>query len=266
MQRMLDASTGEDSMRRRFAIALLGTAAFIIRATQFAIAADMAVKAPVYKAPVAPLFNWTGFYLGIEGGGAWGSTQSISADPTFNPGLPITDKFNVSGALFGGTVGYNWQTSNWVFGLEGDISWVHKTGTVNDILPFTLAFTNTTTEHWLGTGRVRLGMTPVDRWLIYATGGFAVAGVEDVVDTITAGAFSDTHTRWGWTIGGGVEAAISQNWSIKAEYLFVDLQDANYFDPQVPIGGGAAVLTRTVTLNNNIVRAGLNFRLGGGMY
>ena len=251
---------------RHFVLAFLGTAAFSIGAAQFAIAADMPVKAPVYKAPVAaPLFNWTGLYLGIEGGGAWGSAQTISADSTFNPGVPITDKFNVSGALFGGTIGYNWQTSNWVFGLEGDISWVNKTGTVNDIPPFDVAFTNTATEHWLGTGRVRLGMTPADKWLVYATGGFAVAGVEDTVDTITAGAYSDTQTRWGWTAGGGVEVAITQNLSIKAEYLFVDLQDATYFNPQIPTGAGP-VLTRTLTLNDNIVRAGLNFRLGGGMY
>jgi outer membrane immunogenic protein len=115
----------------------------------------------------------------------------------------------------------------------------------------------------LGTGRVRFGVTPIDRWLVYATGGFAVAGVQDTVQT-PAVAVSQTQARWGWTAGGGVEAAIDRNWSVKVEYLFVDLQNANYINPDVPSGTGT-IVTRTVTLNDNVIRAGINyhFNLGG---
>jgi outer membrane immunogenic protein len=244
---------------RRFQCALLAAVA-VIGFASVASAADLPVNGPVYKAPLFAAYNWSGFYLGIEGGAAWGRSQFISADTSFNLGLPITNSFDISGGLFGGTIGYNWQFSNWVvFGAEGDISWVSKKGTANGISPFTTTWTNTTHEKWLGTGRVRVGFTPVERWLVYATGGFAVASVESTVTTVSSGAFSDTQTRWGWTVGGGVEAALNQNWSVKLEYLFVDLKDKNYFSPDIPTGSGT-VLTRTVTLNDNIVRAGINYK------
>jgi outer membrane immunogenic protein len=224
-----------------------------------ASAADLPTKAPVYKAPLFAAYNWSGFYLGIEGGAAWGRSQVISADSSFNPGLPITNPFDISGGLFGGTIGYNWQVSNWVFSAEGDISWISKKGTANDISPFTTTWTNTTNERWLGTGRLRVGFTPVDRWLVYATGGFAVASVESTVTTVSSLVYSETQTRWGWTVGGGVEAALNQNWSVKLEYLFVDLQNKTYFSPDIATPDGT-LLTRTVTLNDNIVRAGVNYK------
>ncbi len=240
-------------------VALLGLAG------SQASAADMAVKAP--PPIVTTVFNWTGFYLGIEGGGAWGRTQYIAADPAVPAvlGLPITNPFDVSGGLFGGTVGYNWQFSNWVVGAEGDLSWVSKSGINNDIPPFTTTWTNTTSERWLGTGRLRLGVTPADRWLVYATGGFAVAGVEATVNSTATGAgiFSQTQTRWGWTVGGGIEAAINRNWSLKAEYLYVDLQNGTYFSPDI-LSAGQTIVTRTVTLNNNILRAGINYKFDSG--
>jgi len=232
-----------------------------IAVARSASAADLPL--PVKAPPLPPAYSWSGFYLGIEGGGAWGRTQYTAADPGFPAflGLPITNPFNVSGGLLGGTVGYNWQFSNWIVGAEGDLSWVSKSGTNNDILPFTPAWTNTTKEMWLGTGRLRLGFTPADRWLVYATGGFAVAGVEATVDAAATGAgiFSQTQTRWGWTVGGGVEAAINRNWSLKAEYLYVDLQNGTYFSPDI-VSAGQTIITRTVTLNNNILRAGINYK------
>ena len=125
-----------------------------------AFAADMPVKAP--PSASAP-FNWTGFYAGIAGGLAWGRSQFIDADPTnLNGllGLPITREFDVSGGILGGTVGYNWQLNNWVAGVEGDFSWVTKQGISNSIPPFNTVGSNATREHWLGTGRARLGLVP----------------------------------------------------------------------------------------------------------
>ncbi len=240
---------------KKFLVAGVAAAAFCGAP---ALAADMPVQAPAYKAPtVAPLYNWSGVYLGIEGGGAWGRSQDISADPTAGPGAPITNPFNVSGGLVGGTIGYNWQFSNWVVGAEGDLSWVNKRGSSDDIAPFFTTWINTTSESWLGTGRLRIGVTPTDRWLVYATGGFAVAGVEATVNTSGLGIFSQTQALWGWTVGGGVEAAINRNWSVKVEYLYVDLQNGTYFSPDIPVPG---VATRTVTLNDNILRVGINYK------
>jgi outer membrane immunogenic protein len=246
-------------MRKR----LLGLAAIGALTAGPAMAADLGVplKAPAPMAP--PSYTWSGFYLGIEGGGAWGSTQSISADPTHDLGLPITSPFDVSGGLLGGTIGYNWQFNNWVAGVEGDLSWADKTGSANDIPPFTTSTRNTVTERWLGTGRVRLGVTPVDRWLVYATGGFAAAGVQDTVAT-PAIVVSQTQSRWGWTAGVGVEAAINRNWSVKVEYLFVDLQNATYINPDIVTPTAGTIVTRTVTMNDNVIRAGINYHFDFG--
>jgi outer membrane immunogenic protein len=222
-----------------------------------ALAADLPVNAPPPVAP--PPYDWSGFYLGLEGGWAFGRSQNINADPaTPTLGLPLTNRFDVSGGLFGGTIGYNWQFSNWVAGVEGDFSWVDKTGSANDIAPFNTTTLNTTTEHWLGTGRLRLGI-PCDRWLVYGTGGFAVAGVEDIINSTVFGHISQSVTRWGWTAGGGVEAAINRSWSAKVEYLFVALQDATYVNPHLVVAPNTLV-TRTMTLNDNIIRGGINFR------
>jgi outer membrane immunogenic protein len=119
-------------------ILILLACGFLIAPLAFAaeaFAADMAVKAPPSPAPA--LYNWTGFYAGVAGGLAWGQSQFIDADPTDSSfGRPITTKFDVSGGIFGGTVGYNWQLSNWVGGVEGDLSWVSKQGASNNIPPF----------------------------------------------------------------------------------------------------------------------------------
>jgi outer membrane immunogenic protein len=227
-----------------------------------AFAADMAVKAPPSSAPAS--FNWTGFYAGAAGGLAWGQSQFIDADPTNLNGLlgsPVTKKFDVSGGIFGATVGYNWRTNNWVAGVEGDFSWATKQGTSNSIPPFNTVGSNASREHWLGTGRVRLGVTPVDRRLLYITGGFAAAGVEAIFNGNIArdGSLAQTQTRWGWTAGGGFETALFRNLSFKLEYLYFGLQDKSYFPPitQLP---DFQLVRRNVTLNDNIVRVGLNYR------
>jgi outer membrane immunogenic protein len=225
-----------------------------------AFAADMAVKAPP-PAATGPS-SWSGFYAGIAGGLAWGQSQFFDADPADSSfGAPITQKFDVSGGIFGGTAGYNWQVNNWVAGVEGDFSWVTKQGITNGVPPFATGVSDVTREHWLGTGRARLGIVPVDGGLFYMTGGFAAAGVEAIVNTNIArdGSLAETQTRWGWTVGGGLEAALFQNWSFKLEYLYVDLQDKSYFPPAT-IVPDFKLVRRNVTLNDNIVRLGLNYK------
>ncbi len=224
-----------------------------------ALAADISTTAP----PPAPAWSWTGWRLGVEAGGAWGRSQSIYVDPRSPPyiGLPMTNPFAVSGGLFGGGLGYDWQVDNVIVGAEGDLSAVSQKGASNDIAPFNTTVINTTSEKWLATGRLRLGMTVAERWLVYATGGVAAASVGDTIDASAddTGVFTQTKTHWGWTIGGGLEAALSRNWSIKAEYLYVDLQKGTYFSPDL-IVPNAIIGTRAIHLNNDIVRAGLNYR------
>ncbi len=252
------------SNMKRFLIAVAIAAAF--RSTS-AFAADM--PAPVYKAAtpmVSPVYNWTGFYIGIEGG--WGSGHSDQSDPGIpctllgtcvvptggGPAAAADGSYSVRGGLVGGTGGYNWQAAApWVFGLEGDYSWASIEGS-SAICGLGSGFPHGcgTRLDSLGTFRGRLGYAvgPMANWLLYVTGGLAVGSVHAWDDLFSA---SGTDFRTGWTAGGGVEAAIARNWSIKVEYLRADLGSAHLFDvaPGVP---------ETVSFKTNIIRAGVNYK------
>ncbi len=220
---------------RRLGVALLSaTFASLFGATAFA--ADLPVKAPP-AAPRPVLYNWTGFYIGINGGGGWG--RSDSSGPVF----ATAGSFNTSGGLAGGTLGYNWQTGIWVLGLETDIDWSNIKGSA----PCGVT-TCRTTNDFLGTFRGRLGISspPWDRVLFYVTGGLAYGNIRSSVDFFTGG--SNT-TKAGWTLGGGVEFAIAGPWTAKVEYLFADL-GRNSID----------ALGDNARFNANIVRAGINYR------
>jgi outer membrane immunogenic protein len=221
---------------------------------------------PFLKAPVAPAaYDWTGFYVGIEGGGAWGKSVQIGQTPgraTFD----ATPGFDVNGGMFGGTVGYNAQFARiFVYGLEGDASWVNANGSARQVA-LGGAITASTTEDWLATARARIGVKPLDHWLIYATGGLAVAEVGATVPPAPGATSaevlgSESHVRPGWAVGAGVETSITGNWSAKFEYLYVGLENHAYFvpspnDPTLDNRAGG------VPLYNNIVRAGINYRFG----
>lgn len=199
-----------------------------------AMAADMPAKAPVYTAPPVAMYNWTGFYVGINGGGGWGRSSH-----TDTLGV-TTGNFNLSGGLIGGTIGYNWQNANFVYGLEADWDWANIRGTTNT----NCAVGCETKITSFGTLRPRVGMA-WDNFLLYVTGGLAW-------DTVKAGqpAFSSNNARLGWTVGGGAEAFIAPKWSIKAEYLYAGLNDTSY----------TVVIPVNVQQHNiSIVRAGINY-------
>ena len=197
---------------------------FVITAGLFlfagsAFAADMAVKAP--PRPVTPVLSWTGCYLGIEGGGAWGrepvvaTTPAVAGDPVANP--------RANGGLFGGTIGCNYQVNNIVIGVENDLSWQHLSGTANDLPPFAVAFTHGFSSTWLDTLRGRAGVV-VDKALLYITGGAAFSKITDTATGIPATvprSISQGSSVTGWTIGGGIEYMLAPQWSVKAEYLYV---------------------------------------------
>ena len=187
----------------------------------------MPAKAPVY---VAPPFSWTGGYIGINGGGGWGRS-SFSAPYS-------SGSFDTSGGMVGGTLGYNWQSDQIVYGVEGDIDWSSFRGSAP------CAGTSCETRNnWLGTVRGRLGYA-VDNFMPYVTGGLAVG---DIKTSITGVGIAN-ETKAGWTVGGGVEAHISGPWSAKLEYLYVDL------------GRGGSILGSDASFHTNIVRVGVNYK------
>jgi outer membrane immunogenic protein len=216
-----------------FAVAALVTA-------QCAAAADLSV-APLYKAPpppATPAYDWSGFYLGINGGGGWGHSY-WDANAT---------GINTSGGVAGGTAGYNWQIGSAVLGLESDIDWANLKGTTTSTL---CPAGCSTSDTWLGTVRGRVGYA-FGGVLPYVTGGLAAGDIR----ATTPGFAGASNTNAGWTVGGGLEFALPGNWSAKAEYLHVDLGRFN-------CGANCGVATTdNVSMHDDIVRAGINYRFG----
>jgi outer membrane immunogenic protein len=212
---------------------LLASVGVIALGVTAASAADISRPMPAKAPPiyVEPPFSWTGFYVGINGGGAWGSSD-------FSAPLS-TGSFDLRGGLVGGTLGYNWQMNALVLGLEGDLDWANISGSVA-CAPGVCE----TRNNWLGTFRGRLGYA-MGRFMPYVTGGLAVGGVK----TSVTGFADSSTTRTGWTVGGGLEYAVSGPWSIKVEYDYVDLGRAS-----APVAGSDA------KFQSHIVRAGLNYR------
>lgn len=197
----------------------------------------------VYKAPIAPYFapySWTGFYIGLNGGYAWGKADVSNVFGSFS-----TD--NQDGWLLGGTLGYNLQTGYFVWGLEGDIGYAFIKGNTSNV--GTCGITTCEVKNtWFATARGRIGYA-ADRWLPYITGGAAFAGLK----VTPSGGASSTDTHTGWTVGAGVEYAFAGGWSTKLEYLYVDLGTAT-------CGAATCGVTTDIKPKINIVRAGLNYR------
>ncbi len=221
----------------RFKLTGTAIAAFAFLATAFsAQAAD--IPRPIYKGhqPVIAYYNWTGFYVGINGGYGWGTSD-------WNPaGISPKPK----GGLIGGTIGYNYQIGSVVWGLEGDIDWADVKGNST----CAVAFTCETKNEWLATFRGRVGYA-FDRWLPYFTGGGAYGAVKATIDPLGV---SSTKDQLGWTVGAGLEYAFLSNWSAKIEYLYVDLGNFN------------TTFAQNVSLKENIVRAGLNYKFSGPIF
>jgi outer membrane immunogenic protein len=241
-----------------------GMAAVLALSTT-ASAADLAVKSPM-PMPALVIFSWSGCYVGAEGGGNWGRSEQIARSGAF-VNSPITGKFDLSGGIAGGTVGCNFQTSNFVFGIENDFSWTNKKGSASDLPPFNVASTSATREKWIDTLRPRFGYA-WDKFLFYGTAGVAFAGTDVTVSNPAFGSFTNSQTRIGWTAGvGGEWAAWTGPWgavTFKLEYLHADFDSKQYFNPPVAIPTGT-IVTRDMKLRDDMVRVGMNvlFNWGG---
>ncbi len=202
-------------------------AALLAGVATSAFAADLPTrKAPPPPVPayVPPAFSWTGFYIGVNGGYAFGSGGKDFGSP--------------SGGLAGVTAGYNYQIGQLVLGVESDWDWADLTKSgVNFVAPYSSRIDD------LFTARARAGYA-VDRALLYVTGGYA--GAEDKIGL--AGFGSQSDWRSGGVIGGGLEYAFTNNISAKAEYLYEPLGDQSF-----------AAGTKS-DLNLSFIRAGLNYK------
>jgi len=207
------------------------------------LAANLPPPRAPYKAPLyspVPVFSWTGFYVGIVGGYAWGDSDWSSST--------ATGSTNPDGGLIGGTLGYNLQTGNWVWGIEGDIeySWIKGTDTGGTGL---CSGTGCETKNtWFGTIRGRIGYA-FDRWLPYITGGVALGDVKMTANT----GLSESDTAVGWTVGAGVEYAFLTPWTFKLEYLYTDLGDST-------CSAATCGVDTSVGFTTSTVRAGFNYR------
>ena len=206
-------------MRRIFTAALS-----LIALGSAAAAADLPPAPQLPPLEAQP--TWTGFYAGLNVGGAFGSSRNAFTIAGF--GLP-TFSTPLQGVVGGGEAGYNWQTGPWVLGLEANFEGTGLRGSrTAPCLPSLCgAFGASYAQSlpWLGTLRPRVGYA-LGNWLLYATGGGALGQV-DTNATAAVGSFVATdnrsQTRGGWTLGGGVEVELMAGWSAKIEYLYVDL-------------------------------------------
>jgi outer membrane immunogenic protein len=204
---------------KRFSLAVC---AFVLSGIA-AQAADLPTKAPSYIAP-APVWSWTGFYAGLNGGYGWATG-------------------GLDGVVGGGQIGYNWQSSAWVFGIEGDIQ---ATGQKDSTTIG--AFTVEEKLPWFGTLRGRLGYAS-GPWLLYGTAG--VGWINYKLSVSSGGAsVSDDTTKAAFAVGGGVEWMFMPRWSAKLEYLYMDTGNTDVTLFGTTFSGRA---------KDNIVRVGLNY-------
>jgi outer membrane immunogenic protein len=271
--------------------------------TTSAWSADMAMKAPL---PPAPIWSWSGCYVGANGGYGWNNGNSHYNDPntTGDPinglgptTIPTPSGTRGSGGLGGVGAACNMQTQQWIYGVEGDIDWGRISGSQTTNGPPGLNLFQTgpnlgTTGHfgataaqaneqvslnWLSTIRARIGFAVSERLAVFATGGLAIGGVHDSgAVTLTAGSEnviwsgSESSAKVGGVVGAEAEWALSDRWTVKAEYLWFDLGNASHSlncSSATSTGGCAnsAVVYPTLgstvsTVNGSIVRFGINYK------
>jgi outer membrane immunogenic protein len=235
---------------------ILIAAALALAAGGQALAADLPQPAPppprapaTYVPVPAPVFTWTGIYLGVNGGYAFGDSSWSTI------GLTPTGNFSTSGYLIGGTLGGNYQWGQFVLGIEGDGDWTNLNGTTFVTGGSGCGPGCETKSDWLATVRGRAGYA-FDRILIYGTGGAAFGNLQAAVGSLP---FSSS-TQTGWTAGGGVEFAFTPNLTAKIEYLYVDLGNQSCAAASCGLSGGGGTLPTSVSLTENVVRAGINYK------
>lgn len=264
---------------RRKAFLVIAATALSLGAIGTASSADLprrAAPAPAYAPPPAPLYNWRSCYVGLNAGGVWGR---MNDDWTANSGFSDPARIDANGSgdldgtgfVGGGQVGCNWQWGpSFVWGVEADIQYTGLDESRDVFVPASFpigaeTFHSDFESKWLATFRGRFGWLVNPAVMLYATGGLAVAEIK-VNDSVffdssnTFNAVSDSRTRIGWTAGGGVEWMFLPQWSVKAEYLFVDLSGFDTVSANSnPVAFPNSFIVHDHDLKEHIVRAGVNF-------
>jgi outer membrane immunogenic protein len=212
-----------------------------------AAAADLPLEGSLYKISnfVPGIgFTWTGFYIGANAGYGWGS-----ADPSIKaaPAVAVAGEEKVPGAVAGGQLGFNLQVNRFVFGIEGDLQWSAQRGTASFSHVAYADFLQ-----WFETGRARVGYT-AEHWLFYATGGAAMARLTSTASGAVN--VSVARQRAGWTGGGGLEYGFNENWSARAEYLYLDIPETSS-----SIGKTTSIKSQ---FTDSLFRVGINYKPGG---
>ena len=248
---------------KKFWLATVALAAFgIVPASAADLAPRPYVKAPP---PVTPFYDWSGFYIGANGGGAW-SHSCWDVTDFRGPVAPFREGcHDATGATAGGQIGYRWQTAGWVFGLEGQGNWADLKG--SHVSVFIPAWTNHSKIEAFGlfTGQVGYAWNNV---LWYVKGGGAVtANKYRGVVTATGAVFdSADDQRWGAVVGTGLEFGFAPNWSVGVEYnhLFMDRSNVTLISQGVLGGIPAGSVFRNDSIRNDVdmVTARINYRFG----
>jgi opacity protein-like surface antigen len=220
----------------------IGVLASIVAGMGAASAADLPMKAPVYKAPPPVILSdWSGFYIGAHGGYGWGD---VTFDNFFTNGG--SQNLKPAGGIFGGHVGYNWQYGSVVAGLEVDFDGADITGTEN-----TNNVTFKTDE--LASARARLGYSVLPNLLAYGTAG-AGWGHSTLTPTVTGvanGFVNDDTNQFGWVAGVGLEYKVWEHWIVRGEYLHYGFEKSNFSNnfPAIPTSESV-----------DVVRGGLSYK------
>jgi len=231
--------------------------------------------------PVTTTYNWTGFYVGLNTGLSFdNSSYTLSPSGTFatDPFYTATNNlrtdsgsFDGTGFMFGGQVGYNYQRSCFVYGIETDfdVNGMNDASSVNRPLaaPLVKRFIHNVTDDvgYLGTLRGRFGYTPADRLLLYGTGGLAYGDVSSNSNlrfTSAGDSYggSTSGLQAGWTLGAGAEYAFTKSLSVKLEYLYIDLGSKSYISPAQGAFSPTFSYTTDVDTSMHVIRLGLNLR------
>lgn len=243
---------------------ILIAGAFALVTGAQAFAADLPPPAPMPppRAPAAyipappPVYNWGGIYFGINGGYGFGSS-------TWNTPLGSSGSFAVDGGMVGGTLGFNYQISQFVLGIEGDFDWQNLRGAGTSTAVCGPVQGCDTSSNWIGTFRGRVGWA-MDRIMLYGTAGGAVTDIRAATgSTFPVGGSPvwTSNAELGWTAGAGVEGAITDNITVKAEYLFADFEKGACTGTSSCGGTPPNNFSgSSVSFYENMIRAGINLK------
>jgi outer membrane immunogenic protein len=268
----------------------LALAVSIVAASAVAASAADLRSRPHTKAPAeaAEVFNWTGFYVGGNVGGAWenetGTSNFVSSNtPAAQTNTPQSNSLQDRAVIGGVHAGYNWQMARWVFGVEADWDWTHtKNGFCRQTDNLSAAcsdngrgfLTLNGKTAWLGSARGRLGYV-WDRFMIYGTGGAAWGKFDASINASclaggcglslfnrdTTASFAET--KMGWVAGGGIEAMLDADWIVRAEYLHYDLGNITNTLTLVTPTAFQQSATWSRDFRYETVRVGLSYKFGG---